>query len=131
MSNELMFVYGTLKKAYGNNRLLEGAEFLGEAVTLFHDYHMVSRGIPMVYQLPTGKGFHVGGELYSVPDALVPNIDRLEGHPRWYRRELIDVLTPNTTQATQAWMYIMQGEVRDHNSDDSLMIEGGVYYWNR
>lgn len=29
-----VFVYGTLKRGYPNNPLLEGSEFLGEAVTV-------------------------------------------------------------------------------------------------
>lgn len=93
---------------------------------------MVSRGIPMVYQLPTGKGFRVGGELYSVPDMLVPSIDALEGHPDWYKRFEIPVLTmPDQTDKHLAWMYIMQGEVRDHGADSSRAVNDNTFYWNR
>jgi len=44
-----VFVYGTLKRGYPNNPLLEGSQFLGEAVTV-PTYKMVEpapqEGVP-------------------------------------------------------------------------------------
>lgn len=114
MNKELLFVYGTLKRGHGNNRLLFGQKYMGKAITE-RPYIMASRGIPYVYEwnraeqndeIIRGKPIH--GEIYQVdPDALA-GIDRLEGHPRWYRRKVIPIeLHAEVTTRIHAWIYFM------------------------
>ena len=78
-----VFVYGTLLAGEANHRLLAGARLVGEGRT------------PPVYRLHDLGGFPglvatgqhtVAGEVYEVDDATLAALDRLEGHPRWYRR---------------------------------------------
>lgn len=112
--NYNLFVYGTLKRSYGNNHLLNGQEFLGEAQTI-ENYIMECRGIPYVYGVDhaikgnkriEGKPIH--GEVWKVSALALARIDRLEGHPRWYRRLQTPVhLNSKKRLMFHAWLYFM------------------------
>jgi gamma-glutamylaminecyclotransferase len=96
-----VFAYGTLKRGHGNHRQLEDATFLGEAVTAA-SYALHVDGLPMVDRNNPVSPIH--GELYLVDDATFADLDRLEGHPLFYRRFLTRVsLVDGTVKA--AWMY--------------------------
>lgn len=82
-----VFVYGTLKKGKSNHRLLENAKYLGER-TLWH-YAIYDLG-PFPCILPR-YSFSVKGELYLVTDEELQLLDRLEGHPEMYFRQLVYV----------------------------------------
>jgi gamma-glutamylaminecyclotransferase len=83
-----IFVYGTLMKGFGNNRLLEHSEFVGKAITK-NKYTMRERGIPFVNEhKETSK---IYGEVYNVDKPTLRALDSLEGHPRWYYRKEIDL----------------------------------------
>lgn len=78
-----MFVYGTLLVGERNHRLLTGAQLLCEAKTpprfQLHDLG--------AYPGLVLRGKHaVAGEVYEVGEAMLAALDRLEGHPRFYRR---------------------------------------------
>ena len=86
------FVYGTLKRAFGNHRILQhgGAAFLGRAVTL-DPYVMENVGFPFVWQ--HDEGWPVAGELFDIGDAIFQpakttlyQLDRLEANGRMYQR---------------------------------------------
>lgn len=101
MSKQLLFVYGTLKRGFGNNILLRDAEFVGEAMTLDDNFGMATNGsFPAVYRNPLAKA-KVTGELYRVTPAQLRVVDELENHPDWYVRE------PVQTTGGEAWMYFM------------------------
>ena len=83
-----VFVYGTLLSGEANHRLIEHASFLGEALTL-PDFELADLG--PYPALVLGGATAVRGELYAVTPALLRVIDRLEGHPGFYRRVSIAV----------------------------------------
>ena len=90
-STKLLAVYGTLKQGYGNHRLLEGWQKVCDAMTVKNNFWMDNlgdRGFPIVYHIPEGEMNQIQVEVYEIPsdEALRP-VDRLEGHPEWYRRE--------------------------------------------
>ena len=100
---KLVFVYGTLMSEYGNNRLLQrgGAKFIGEATTK-HSYLMLAsggHGIPFVVDAnsdyPSTFWLEncslIKGEVWECDEATMQDLDALEGHPRWYKREEIKV----------------------------------------
>lgn len=97
-------VYGTLKRGHGNNRILEASVLIGIGRTS-PEYRMYVSGIPYVSRDPEGYPIHV--EVYDVDDATLSRLDRLEGHPEFYRRELCAVHTPEGD--SKAWMYLVTG----------------------
>ena len=120
----LVFVYGTLQKAFSNHHLLAdgGAELLGGATTM-NRYIMRaqqfvggSMGIPFV-----GKSqaiSHIQGEVYEVNEAVLSRLDRLEScciedaSRSWYHRELVDVritLASGACETLRAWVYFNEG----------------------
>ena len=102
----LVFVYGTLKRGYPNNPLLEGSQFLGEAVTV-PTYKMVETSFPVIMPDPSGKP--VAGEIYTVDDATLARLDQLEREGRSYDRVMIDATLPLSNEErlpTQAFIYV-------------------------
>lgn len=80
-----LFVYGTLKNGQCNHDLLAEASFVkhDEARGLLFGGMGAPRVMPPVQGM---EGCWVKGEVYDVPDTLLPRIDRLEGHPHGYER---------------------------------------------
>lgn len=78
-----VFVYGTLKAGFGNHHILEESKFLqvGETEPTFT---MISLGgFPGILDFGTTS---IKGEVYEVDKETLARLDRLEGHPRWYKR---------------------------------------------
>ena len=79
-----MFVYGTLRRGCSNDHYLERATLIGEART--------RRGFRL-HDLGYYPGMirdhgwaRVLGEVYAVDSSTLADVDRLEGHPRYYVR---------------------------------------------
>jgi len=118
-----IFVYGTLKRGFGNHHILEdaGAKFIAEAETYEKNSLYVS-GLPFMKR--GGGQTHVKGEVYDVPSDQVYKIDRLEGHPDFYTRSLgLVSLMVYPTTIKSAHMYFYNGNV---DEDDKVM--DGNYY---
>lgn len=113
MNETNVFVYGTLKRGNsvrGLDRWGSGAEFVGPAVTTQSNYSLWNLGaFPAV---SSGKS-HIAGEVWSVDSETLADLDRIEGHPDFYKR--IEV---NTTQG-KAWMYY----IPDIDSYQAELIE--------
>lgn len=98
-------VYGTLKKGYGNNRLLDGTKFLGKGVTL-DNLRMIDGGFPYAFSRP-----HIAGNplVVEVYDGLTAeherNLDALEGYPSHYTREIVEIELENG-EVVLAWLYV-------------------------
>ena len=96
-----VFVYGTLKRGERNFHHLRDARFVGEHLTRPR-YTMYSfDSYPAVCQ--NGRQA-IEGEIFRVSARRLLALDRLEGHPEYYRRIRIE------TEYGQAWMYVMQRE---------------------
>jgi gamma-glutamylaminecyclotransferase len=92
-----VFVYGSLKKGFYNHGLLSESTFIDNAMTL-PKYTMYDLGgYPAIVEMGDTPIF---GEVYEVNDIV--RLDRLEGHPKWYRREQIP------THLGDVWVYIMR-----------------------
>lgn len=101
---ELVFVYGTLQSQHWNNFHLDGSEFKGRGETVCR-FPLIAPRLPILLPIP-GQGHQVTGELYLVPSyVLLYRLDRLEGHPNWYRRRKISILSDGNLH--EAWTYFI------------------------
>lgn len=98
-TEQLVFVYGTLRRGERNHVLLKPARYVCEHRTAPR-YHLWHCGAyPAVS--PGGRTA-IQGELYSVGQRLMPVLDRLEDVPRLYQRHRI--ITPQG----KAWIYMVR-----------------------
>jgi len=103
--NELLFVYGSLKKGFDNHKLLEkSTKRLGKAHTVskFGMYEDSFGNYPYLITKPISK---IDGELYQINrKELLEEIDEFEGAPDYYQRQRIKVKTHHGVNL--AYVYI-------------------------
>lgn len=120
-----VFVYGSLKKGYWNNVLLENQEYVGDGIV--RGFDMLSFGaFPAI--VPNNDGI-IHGELYSVDDVALHRMDRLESNGSFYQRELKNVEIDGTVE--EAWVYILLPTGRIPTSREGVLTEGGQHTWVR
>lgn len=123
----LLAVYGTLKRGFRNHRLMDpkAFEFLGSFVTADR-FTMVGRGasFPELYK----DGLHqVSVELYRLREGCeeyLSHIDRLEGHPNYYRRQPVRIVG-----MPEAQMYVTNGEPPPWLPITTIRVTNGVVEW--
>lgn len=112
---EIVFVYGTLKKGFGNHSLLNGSRFLGEGILEDSTLKLVDLGFcPAIVRVPDTEnlcGNGVAGELYFANNKTLLRLDALESNGILYTRERLQVTyycheTEMTREAT-AWVYLL------------------------
>jgi gamma-glutamylaminecyclotransferase len=101
-----IFVYGTLKRGCGNHRCLSGQAYLGDARTARGYALYELAGYPgMVAR--EGNATGVTGEVWTVDDKCLANLDELEGTAEGlYRREAVPLLAPFADQRVEAYIYL-------------------------
>lgn len=106
----MVFVYGSLKRGFGNHGLLVGSKFLGVTDTVHHVYRMHSLGsFPAVVDTEEqhdNEAHAITGELYEVDFGTLKRLDMLEGNGCMYTRRLTSVYG-TVGDIVEAWMYIM------------------------
>lgn len=103
--NQLVFVYGSLKKGYGNHPILGNSEFIGKAKT-YLEFQMYSfGGFPAL--VSGDKSYE--GEIYSVDEDTMVRLDRLEGYPHFYTRKEHNVII-NDEDNPLVWIYTLADE---------------------
>jgi gamma-glutamylaminecyclotransferase len=135
----LVFVYGTLKRGYGNNRLLQNAEFLGEAISGEGNYVMQDVGFPTLWRVVVPPVRHqlmgrVAGEIFRVTSEELAGLDRLEANGRMYTREQRGFMITGERASSMdekngatAWIYLWNRE-RDNRPIEPV---DGVLVWDR
>jgi len=145
MAQRLLAVYGTLKAAYGNHRLIEraGLKPIGYAYTNDPHFLMKGGGFPYVFA-PFTQGERIRVELYAFDnDEQIRDIDRLEGHPDWYIRKpfnfIVDQPNPDTNiienESVTAEMYVQwnKSSAGSTYGDNTVSrdIHTNIAEWNR
>ena len=104
----VLFVYGTLKRECHNYPDLKNFShrFLSDA-KIGKEYSLYVSHLPFLVE-KEGEGCE--GELFLVDDLALQALDRLEGHPRHYKRTLVKVVAANG-EIIEAWAYIYQLEL--------------------
>jgi len=108
-----VFVYGTLKRDEKNHYWLEGASWQGEAVlpgVVLHDLGP----FPMAV---IGAGIALG-EVYAVEGSGLAKLDVLEGYPRLYDRQVMELV-----DGRRAWVYLGRPRQVRH----APVLRGGVW----
>ena len=129
-NSNLVFVYGTLMNGLHNNYILKNgnAELISKGVT-HHSFVMLAssyNGIPFVVDVPSDcerlpshswleNATNVHGEIWACDDVTLERLDRLEGHPTWYKREKISIRTVDNmwVKKQTAWCYLMPMSTKD------------------
>jgi gamma-glutamylcyclotransferase (GGCT)/AIG2-like uncharacterized protein YtfP len=85
----LLFVYGSLKRGFRLHRHLQPGRFLGAAHTEpGYALYRLDWYPGMVAEPGSGV---VTGELYEIPEALLPFLDEVESVPHLYQRAQIEI----------------------------------------
>lgn len=94
-----VFVYGTLKRGLANHHWLAGAVYGGER--LLSGARLYDLGpFPMAVASEAGQ---IHGELYAISWLGLAALDRLEGVPRLFQRQLLPL-----SDGDLAWVYLGQ-----------------------
>ncbi len=91
-----VFVYGTLKIGRGNHFFLNNAPYMGDDIVDFQMYNLGA--FPMIRGDVEGESY---GEIYEVDEVVLQALDRLEGHPHFYQRILVE-----TRKGKEVWLYV-------------------------
>lgn len=115
---ENVFVYGSLKRGFGNHRVVKNSVFIGPTITK-EAYEMVSLGyFPGLTKNPVAP---ICGELYSVDKKTMRDLDRLEGNGSFYNREKVML-----NNGTKAWVYFLMSAP---NSNIKAPLVNGLFNW--
>ena len=103
--SDQVFVYGTLKQGGGNHRFIAG-KYTKCRPAAAHGVLFDLGAFPAAWF--EGDGF-LYGEVFEFEDvsAVLPALDRLEGHPTFYKRKRIPLFDLETLEpdGTDAWAY--------------------------
>jgi gamma-glutamylaminecyclotransferase len=91
-----VFVYGSLLAGEPNHRVLERPRLLAADVRTEASYSLHDLGAYPA-MVPDGEDSIVG-ELYEVDAATLAALDRLEGHPRFYKRTEVALIDGTTAE---------------------------------
>lgn len=119
-------VYGTLKKGYGNNRLLADATFIEEKIIKGYKLYY-SGGVssfPVAAHSPDDK---MSAEIFDIgetPNSILRNMDWLEGNGFMYHRTIIDM-------GDDVQMYVGHDDYWQFDQATEVKPTDGIYKWNR
>ena len=113
MKRHIVAVYGTLRQGQGNfKRLLTDSNVIFSGGLTKDKFTLRVSGIPFLTKEPTHR---VVVDLMKVNDRELECLDRLEGHPHWYKREQVDVVSPSGEKYT-AWIYFFPNSTAPFDS---------------
>jgi gamma-glutamylaminecyclotransferase len=118
-----LFVFGTLKEGFPNFAANKGVRVSGEFVTRQkYPLYLVGERFSPWLILDEGKGFNVKGQVFSVTDEALLEMDKLEriSEPDGYRRLELPVICAATGDEILAYAY---GKPLEQVSEAELRME--------
>jgi gamma-glutamylaminecyclotransferase len=104
-----VFVFGTLKEGFPNARTNKGSRVAGEFFTLNrYPLYLVGERYSPWLVLSEGEGLQVRGQVFTVDEATLGDMDRLERIHKTdgYRRVQVQVFSESTHEEMQVFMYV-------------------------
>jgi len=125
LQDNLVAVYGTLKKGYSNNSMLSNSRYIGKGKTL-NKYPLEVSGLPYLHDVK-GSGHNVDVHIYKVSDQVLSNLDSLEGHPHHYKRS--EIMIKRKNGQVKCWVYFIQTRtyINSMNCIQSYKQERSIY----
>lgn len=130
LQRHFVAVYGSLKKGFGNHRLIANSELVSKGITP-PIFKMISfLAYPGI--LDGNKNIEV--EVYSVDSLTFKRLDGLEGYPNFYNRKLVNILKedkalipnyePTDEDILEAWIYYLDTSTENyyHSKPDYLNL---------
>ena len=118
-------VYGTLKKGYSNYKsYLSGSGYLGSGVTK-DKYPLIVKSLPYLIN-SKGTGYNVEVDVFKVCDDTLYKLDLLEGHPKWYKREMITIKLKH--REVNCWIYFNGNEIPNDSILHKKYVERRAYF---
>lgn len=107
----LVAVYGSLREGLHNHHVLNGADMLDTGE--IEGYNMYSLGAyPALVPVDTPT-CPIKVEVYEVNEPTFIALDRLEGYPTFYNRDVVDVVCEDGS-VMPCWVYYMRRNLADH-----------------
>lgn len=126
-NSRYIFTYGTLKRGFCNNGLIEHLIYIDEAKTIekYQMYPCVNYAFPFV--IKSEKNHQIFGEVYaleSLDDLIL--LDELEGYPTLYLREIVKIKLSNG-EIIEAIMYLKNEE----NHEEFIKKDEPILEWTK
>ena len=125
-----VFTYGTLMRGLYNHHYAEQSEFIDEGKTV-DKFKMYSGGFPFLTR--KDEESVAIGEIYRVSVEQLAAMDRLEGHPRFYERQIIPVVD-SQGKKYRAWVYLADMETVERyliKPSDWEVKDGDFRAWHK
>lgn len=147
LTNELVFVYGSLMAGGHNNRILNKSIFLADKLKTIMRYRMVDLGdYPGVCKYPNmdvpSRPSHITklfsayrpivGEVYMVTPEVLKKLDTLENNGWYYQRELVEIENLDyidDDQREHAWMYMLMDPIKYASQKACVIDKEGNFNW--
>ena len=104
-----VFVFGTLKEGFPNSGTNKGSRVAGEFFTINrYPLYLVGERYSPWLVLSEGEGFQVRGQVFTVDEATLGDMDRLERIHKTdgYRRVQVQVLSESSNEEIQVFVYV-------------------------
>ena len=109
----IFFVYGSLKKGFENDHILEKAKYISKAITVREFAMYEANGGEYPYLLKEKS-------LYKITrNDLLKKIDIFEGSPDYYKRESIEVKSRSFSTNKRAFTYFYINK-QDHKTKQPI-----------
>lgn len=139
--NELIFVYGSLKKGFDNHHVIKNAKYKCKAKTVskFPMYEEEFANYPYLIKKRISNAYNVKGELYEIRrKELLKKLDKFEGAPDYYIRETIKVQTLSG-EVKKAYAYFLkenkipdsQNPMKEWKNNTDMYIEKFFSYYKQ
>lgn len=115
------FVYGSLRRGFGNHVLLHGCEYMGTIIAAI-PYEMISLGgFPALVPTENGEEKQIVGEVYKISRKNLADLDRLEGYPNFYSRTQFK-LQVDDGSIEDVWFYFIKS---GYGRNTAPIVESG------